>query len=71
VSGIPPKIALKFHATRLRWTECDILNRAQDEGIISDNCVSMADVCDADADKLTKHLKGVPTPPLPKGESRV
>jgi len=71
MTPVPPKIQLKHHATRLRWTECDILNRAQDDGIISDNCVSMADVCDVDADKLVKYLKGVPTPPLPKGESRV
>jgi hypothetical protein len=70
MSDLPPKIALKYHATRLRWTECDILNRAQDDGIISDNCVTMQDVCEVDAQELVEYCKRVPTPRPGVGESR-
>lgn len=71
MSEIPAKIQLKWQANRLRWTELDIMNRAQDDGIVSDNCERLSDVAEVDIQELVEYCKRVPTPPLPKGEFMV
>jgi hypothetical protein len=42
-----------------RLNETSAMNLLQDIGIISDNAVYAAEVCDDDAEKAVKHLKSV------------
>ena len=69
MNGLPPKIQLKWQANRLWWTELDIMNRAQDDGIVSDNCERLSDVAEVDLPRLVDFCRSVPTPSLPSGHS--
>ncbi len=44
---------------RLGWTETKALNALQDQGIVSDNCVTLSDICESDAIKAAEWLKGL------------
>ena len=41
---------------RLGWSENKLMNTLQDRGLISDNCVTLRDIAENDAERVAKWL---------------
>lgn len=50
---------LRTQLLRLGWTDVKALNTLTEWGVISDNCVTLSDICESDALKAADWLKGI------------
>ena len=50
---------LRFEIRRLGWSETTAMNTLQDRGLISDNCVTLDDIAEADAKRAATWLSTI------------